>query len=154
MKSALLTTLALATSASAHDFKPCSGAGGGMGITSVELTPDPPVEGANLEVAFSATPKRAITAGDKLNIDIELHGIKLTSVDFDLCKIAGGACPYAAGTALNPKATCELVGGVFFWDFLGFVVFWLGGGLWLWWVLPLVELERENNNKTQQKCRE
>jgi len=104
MKSALLTTLAMST-ASAHDFKPCSGAGGGMGITSVDLTPDPPVEGANLEVAFSATPKQAITSGDKLEIDIELHGIKLTSVNFDLCKIAGGSCPYAAGTAINPKAT-------------------------------------------------
>ena len=106
MKSALLTTLAMST-ASAHDFKPCSGAGGGMGITSVDLTPDPPVEGANLEVAFSATPKQAITSGDKLEIDIELHGIKLTSVNFDLCKIAGGSCPYAAGTSINPKATCK-----------------------------------------------
>merc|ERR1719399_776247 len=76
-----------------------------MGVTSVDLTPDPPVEGADLEVAFSATPKQDITSGDKLEITIELHGIKLTSVNFDLCKIAGGSCPVAAGTTIHPKAT-------------------------------------------------
>ena len=104
MKSALLTTLAM--TASAHDFKPCSGAGGGMGVTSVDLTPDPPVEGANLEVQFTAGPtKDTISQGDTLEIDIELHGIKLTSISFDLCKISGKSCPIAQGSTLSPKAT-------------------------------------------------
>lgn len=77
-----------------------------MGVTKIDLTPDPPVEGQNLKVAFTAGPtKQDIVSGDKLNIDIELHGIKLTSVDFDLCKIAGKPCPIAKGSTINPAAS-------------------------------------------------
>ena len=81
-------------------------------VRELHVYEDSECEGDPIQVTsvFSkpSKPDRSdIVDGDTLEIDIELHGIKLTSVNFDLCKIAGGSCPYAAGTAINPKATCK-----------------------------------------------
>lgn len=76
-----------------------------MDVTKINLSPDPPVEGQKLTVDFTANPKQDIVSGDKLNIAVELHGIKLTSIDFDLCKVSGQSCPIAKGSTINPSAS-------------------------------------------------
>jgi C1A family cysteine protease len=88
--------LVLAAFANAHDFTKCSGVTDKLGITAVDLTPDPPVPGQDLKVQITATPTEAITAGTT-SLDIKAFGVKIASLNFDLCKDMGLSCPIAAG---------------------------------------------------------
>ena len=107
MKLAATTALLLGTAATAHDFKSCPGAAGDLAVTSIELNPDPPSTGKNLDVSFTGTPSLGVTAAT-LTIDIKLHGVAVTSIDFDVCKDLGLTCPLASGVGFTAKASYSL----------------------------------------------
>merc|ERR1711935_379281 len=110
MKMHLIFSVALiAASAYAHDFKTCGT--DGLGVATVDVTPDSPIPGANLTVSFTGTPTQDVNVGDKLTITVKVFGVALGHVDFDFCKDLGVTCPVKAGTAtkwdavyLIPKA--------------------------------------------------
>merc|ERR1712093_484972 len=83
--------LLLAASAYAHDFKSCGTEN--LGITACDVTPDSPIPGQNLTVAFTATPKQDVVAGDKYTITVKVFGV---------------ACPVKAGTATKFTATYDV----------------------------------------------
>merc|ERR1711959_28426 len=97
-RSVFLVLTFLLSYAFAHDFKVC-GAGDALGITKVSVTPDSPIPGQSLTVAFTATPKQDVVAGDKYTITVKVFGVALGHVDFDFCTELGVTCPVKAGTA-------------------------------------------------------
>jgi len=98
MKMQLIFSVALiAASAYAHDFKTCGT--DGLGVATVDVTPDSPIPGANLTVSFTGTPTQDVNVGDKLTITVKVFGVALGHVDFDFCKDLGVTCPVKAGTA-------------------------------------------------------
>lgn len=81
-----------------HDFTKCGT--DHLAITSVTMSPDPPVHGKPLVVTFKGTSDADITAGTA-HMEVHAFGVKVDSKDFDLCKQAGLTCPIKAGVAFT-----------------------------------------------------
>lgn len=106
MKSILLATAALATAA--HDFKSCPGAKGTLHVTTLTLNPDPPKLGSAVAVEFKGGPVTADIAGGKAALEISLHGVHITTADFDFCTQLGVTCPVKKGDNFDAKLSYNL----------------------------------------------
>lgn len=68
-------------------------------ITSISMSPDPPVRGQNLTLALSGTVQTAVSGG-KVNLEVYMSGIKIFTHDWDLCTTFGQwvNCPLQPGS--------------------------------------------------------
>lgn len=103
----IATAALLATAASAHNFKSCPDSPGVLHVTALTLNPDPPQLGKSLSVSFSGKTSVNIAAG-KADLAVKLHGIKLTSADFNFCTQLGLKCPLTAGDAFTASLSYNL----------------------------------------------
>ena len=89
---------ALVATADGHSFSQCSSSSAdALGITSVTLTPDPPVAGGSLQVQFTGTPTAQVDSGTA-SLKVKVLGITITTLTFDVCSDLGVSCPLPAGT--------------------------------------------------------
>ena len=96
--SLLLTVLA-------HDFNVCSGVADHMGTSSITLTPDPPLPGANFTTVTVGTPDQDITGGT-VKVTVKALGITVKKETYDLCDLY--ACPVKAGTQSTSNIAAAL----------------------------------------------
>jgi hypothetical protein len=99
---------AVSTTVAAHDFKSCPGAKGNLHVNTVTLNPDPPALGKNIEVSFAGGPTTVDISGGKASLAILLHGVKLTTADFDFCSDLGVTCPLTKGSSFVASANYKL----------------------------------------------
>merc|ERR1711966_362333 len=76
-----------------------------MGITAVTITPENPIPGQNVTVAFTGTPTQTVSAPTQLVFAVKVYGVKVGHDDFDFCGELGVQCPVAAGTSATWSAT-------------------------------------------------
>jgi len=66
-------------------------------VSSIDVTPFPPVRGKTVQIVATGTLAEQITAGN-FEVDVSLGGITVLKQTGDLCKLSSGAsCPTAAG---------------------------------------------------------
>jgi len=102
-----LLGLALLGAAAAHDFKLCNGAADQLGVAEMSLSPDPVEAGQPLTVQMSGTTQVDITGGTAA-LEVKALGIKIATLDFDLCKDVGVTCPTKAGSAWKGGITYQI----------------------------------------------
>lgn len=91
--------------AAAHDFSVCAGKTDAMGVTSVDVFPDPAQVGKSIEVTINGKATAPIAAGAMAHLKVELFKVEIAHLDIDMCKSLGLTCPIAAGTAYSGKLT-------------------------------------------------
>lgn len=104
----LVLLAATASQAAAHSFSKCGD--DSLHISAVTLDPDPPVVGKTLSVTFSGqAPKTvAITDGAAAQLEVQVFGITIATVNFDVCKDMGVSCPVAAGAPFKGTVTYQI----------------------------------------------
>lgn len=108
----LLAIVCLFAAVAAHDFTPCPGSDQKLGFSSVIVFPDPAQVGKPVEVSIAGKTDASttISTGAKVELAVELFGIKLASLNLDFCTQLGLACPIAPNTAFNGKITYPIPG--------------------------------------------
>jgi hypothetical protein len=91
--------------AAAHDFTTCPGHQDQMGITAVNVFPDPAQVGKNIEVTVSGTTTVTVNPGAAVHLAVKLFDVTITHLNLDFCKDLGVVCPLASGTAWQGKIT-------------------------------------------------
>jgi len=89
---ALLFVFAL--TASAHDFSDCGSVQ--ASVSTLTMTPDPPVPGQTLSITITGTLTNAITSGSAV-VTATYLGIQVIDQTLDICKLISGGCPTTAG---------------------------------------------------------
>jgi hypothetical protein len=79
-----------------HSYEKCPGAPDHLGISSLEIDPDPIRSDAPLRVTFAGTPDVPIEGGNG-RLDVSYYGVPLASLAFDFCKSLSINCPRKAG---------------------------------------------------------
>lgn len=75
-----------------------------LGITAINLSPDPVKAGQNLNVTLSGKAGEAITGGTAV-LGVTVFGVKIATLNFDLCTQFNIKCPLAAGEPINAMLT-------------------------------------------------
>ncbi|KXS18023.1 hypothetical protein M427DRAFT_133150 [Gonapodya prolifera JEL478] len=70
-------------------------------LTSLNISPDPPVKGFPITIAASGTLKDEVLPGANVSVLVKIGLVKLVNQDFDLCELIKGnldeECPLAPG---------------------------------------------------------
>jgi len=99
----MLSTLASVLLATPHPFKNCAAADH-VHVSRIELSPDPPKPGLNVDVTFNATPDVAVSDGT-LHVTVTLFGVPVPDTPtFQLCSEIGVKCPVAPGQNISGHA--------------------------------------------------
>ena len=86
-----------------HPFKNCAAADH-VHVSRIELSPDPPKPGLNVDVTFNATPDVAVSDGT-LHVTVTLFGVPVPDTPtFQLCSEIGVKCPVAPGQNISGHA--------------------------------------------------
>ena len=86
-----------------HPFKNCAAADH-VHVSRIELSPDPPKPGLNVDVTFKATPDVAVSDGT-LHVTVTLFGVPVPDTPtFQLCSEIGVKCPVAPGQNISGHA--------------------------------------------------
>ena len=86
-----------------HPFKNCAAADH-VHVSRIELSPDPPTPGLNVDVTFNATPDVAVSDGT-LHVTVTLFGVPVPDTPtFQLCSEIGVKCPVAPGQNISGHA--------------------------------------------------
>jgi hypothetical protein len=107
MKNLLLTCLLFGIVA-AHDFKNCaSETTDHLGITEVDVFPDPAQIGKNIEVTIKGKTDASTTvaAGAHVHLSIKLFSVEIAHLDLDVCTQLGLTCPIKPGSDFSAKVT-------------------------------------------------
>ena len=99
----MLSTLTSVLLATPHPFKNCAAADH-VHVSRIELSPDPPKPGLNVDVTFNATPDVAVSDGT-LHVTVTLFGVPVPDTPtFQLCSEIGVKCPVAPGQNISGHA--------------------------------------------------
>jgi ML domain len=90
------------SSLAAHDFELCGT--DHLGISVVDIQPDPVNSGASFTVSVSGSPDQLISSGT-LKLDIYLGSKDLYSLSYDICTEVGLTCPIQAGQPFTASIT-------------------------------------------------
>lgn len=88
-----------------HDFKMCDNNNGLLYINTIDLNPDPPVIGKNLDINIIAVPKYNISDSSGTLV-IKFLGIEVFKQALSLCDYT--TCPMIAGNFLNVNITQDI----------------------------------------------
>ena len=80
---------------SGYDFKNC----GGTGVTSVDLTPNPPKSGQNLMITINGTGTMISSA--TLETQVGVFGVVLYHESDDFCTLVSGSCPTSSAYSIT-----------------------------------------------------
>jgi hypothetical protein len=89
MKNLIYLLFSFFLSVTAHDFSLCSD-DPIFKITQVNLTPDPPLQGNNLEIDITGDVTNTITTFET-DMTLKLYSVQIISENFDLCSFT--SCP-------------------------------------------------------------
>jgi C1A family cysteine protease len=96
----------LIASACGHSFTSCA-TNNQLGISRVDLSPDPPQAGKNLTVTVFGKPQTDFT-DVTLTLDVKALGIKIADMSFDMCRDLHVTCPLKADQDYQASITYSI----------------------------------------------